>query len=93
MDQSRIGTRELRSELATHLRRAAGGQRLVVTASGRPMAVLGPVVDASGEVTIDALVAAGALVPPRRGDPARLGTPVAVWSGVRLDRAFGEVRG
>jgi prevent-host-death family protein len=93
MDRSRIGTRELRGELATHLRRAASGQRLVVTAGGRPMAVLGPVVDASGEVTIDALVAAGALVPPRRSDSARLGAPVAVWSGIRLDRAFGEVRG
>jgi prevent-host-death family protein len=93
MDESRIGTRELRGDLATHLRRAASGHRLVVTVGGRPIAQLGPVEDTAGEVTIDALVAAGALVPPRRPDPARLGAPVAVWSGVRLDRAFGEVRG
>jgi antitoxin (DNA-binding transcriptional repressor) of toxin-antitoxin stability system len=93
MPQTRIGTRELRGDLATHLRRAASGQRIVVTAGGRPMALLGPVEDAVGAETIDALVAAGALVPPRRTDPARLGAPVAVWSGVRLDRAFGEVRG
>ena len=55
--------------------------------------MLGPVEDTAAEVTIDALVAAGALVPPRRTTPARLGAPVVVWSGVRLDRAFREVRG
>ena len=93
MDQSRVGARELRGDLATHLRRAASGHRFVVTAGGRPMAMLGPVEDTTGEVSIDALVAAGAVVPPRRRDPARLGIPVTVWSGVRLDRAFGEVRG
>jgi antitoxin (DNA-binding transcriptional repressor) of toxin-antitoxin stability system len=93
MDRTRIGTRELRGDLATHLRRAANGQRIVVTAGGHPIAQLGPVEDTAGEVTTDALVAAGALMPPRRIDPARLGAPVAVWSGVRLDRAFSEVRG
>jgi prevent-host-death family protein len=89
----RIGARALRQDLATHLRRAAGGQRLVVTVGGRPTATLGPVEDRSGDVTIDALVAAGALVPPRRGETAPLSAPIAVWSGVRLDRAFAEVRG
>lgn len=93
MDGPRISTRELRRDLATQLRRAASGQRLVVTAGGRPTAIIGPVEDGKGVPTLDALVAAGALVPPRRRDPARPARPIAVWSGVRLDQAFREVRG
>jgi antitoxin (DNA-binding transcriptional repressor) of toxin-antitoxin stability system len=89
----RIGVRELRRDLAVHVRRAGGGRRLVVTVGGRPAAMLGPVEDDASAVSIDALVAAGALVPPRRHDAPRIGDPIAVWSGVRLDRAFGEVRG
>ena len=89
----RIGTRELRQDLAAQLRRAAGGERLVVTIGGHPMAMLGPVEGGAADVTLDALVATGALVPPRRRDAPRLSEPVAVWSGVRLDRAFREVRG
>jgi prevent-host-death family protein len=89
---ARIGARELRRDLAAQLRRAAGGERLVVTVGGRPAALLGPV-EGGGGVTLDALVAAGALVPPRRHGPPRLDDPIAVWSGVRLDRAFREVRG
>jgi prevent-host-death family protein len=93
MDGSRIGTRELRAHLATHVRRAAAGQRLVITAGGRPSAILGPVEDTGRAVTMDALVAAGAVVAPRRLGGVRRAAPITVWSGVRLDRAFGEVRG
>ena len=90
---SRIGSRELRGDLAAQLRRAAGGERLVITVGGRAAAMLGPIEGGAADLTLDALVAAGALVPPRRRDPPRLPSPVAVWSGVRLDRAFREVRG
>ena len=34
-----------------------------------------------------------AVVPPRRMTPWRPPAPVAVWSGVRLDRALAELRG
>jgi prevent-host-death family protein len=93
MASQRIAARALRADLATQLRRAADGQRLVVTVGGRPTAMLGPIEDRTLEVTFDALVAAGALVPPRRHETPRLGAPVAVWSGIRLDRAFRDVRG
>ena len=38
-----IGVRELKAQLSMHLRRVAGGERLVVTDRGRPIASLVPV--------------------------------------------------
>ncbi len=93
MTAMKIGTRELRAELATMVRRAASGQRIVVTVGNTAAAVLGPVEDAGTDVSTDGLVAAGLLLPPRRTDPYRPSAPVPVWSGVRLDRALREVRG
>jgi len=75
------------------VKRASAGQRILVTVGGRTAAVLGPVEDTGTDVSIDALVAAGLLVPPRRTDAFRPKPPVPVWSGVRLDRALREVRG
>lgn len=83
--------RELRAGLADAVRRAAAGERTVVTAHGRPVAQLAPLDEASPD--IDRLVAAGALVPPRRSGDWRPPTPVAIWSGVRIDRALRELRG
>ncbi len=78
-----MGVRELRADLAAIVRRAGAGQAVLVSVAGRPMARLGPLDEA-----LDPSV-----VPPRRLDPPRLGPPVAVWSGVRLDRALKELRG
>lgn len=89
----RIGTRELRADLATMVRRAAAGQRIVVTVGGRTSAVLGPAEACGSDISVEALVAAGLLLPPRRRDPYRPAPPIPVWSGVRLDRALREVRG
>ena len=75
------------------VRRAATGQRVTVSVGGRPTAQIGPVESAGAAVTFDALTAAGLLVPPRRTGDARDTPPVAVWSGVRLDRVFRELRG
>lgn len=88
----RLGTRELRAELASHVRRAAAGQRVVITVGGRPAAMLGPVED-GGVPSLVALVAAGAVLPPRRTDPARQQPPTPIWSGTRIDRALRELRG
>ena len=91
--QPTIGVRELRGDLAAALRRAAAGHTVTVSVAGRPTATLGPVESLDGAATIDALVAAGLLLPPRRNDPPRVVDPVPVWTGVRLDRVFREVRG
>ena len=83
MIEPQIGVRELRADLAALVRRAGSGQAVVVSVGGRPVARLGPVDEALDP----------SIVPPRRTDPARLGPPIAVWSGVRLDRALKELRG
>ena len=88
-----IGIRELRADLASLVRRAGAGQRVIVSVDGRATAQLGPIEAEQGQTVLADLVASGAVVPPRRSDTARLGAPVAVYSGVRLDRALKELRG
>ncbi len=85
------GIRSLRADLAAHVRRAAAGQAVLITVDGRAVARLGPV--EGTDSSMDALVAAGLVLPPRRSDSARPGPPVPIWSGVRLDRALRELRG
>ena len=85
------GIRELRSELANAVRRAAAGERTVITAHGRPLAQLAPLDEAAPDV--ERLISSGALIPPRRAGLWRPPTPVAIWSGVRIDRALKELRG
>lgn len=86
-----FGVRELRAGLAGAVRRAAAGQRTVVTQHGRPVAQLAPLDEAAPG--LEHLIAAGALIPPRRVTAWRPPAPVSVWSGVRIDRALRELRG
>ncbi|MFN6118520.1 MAG: type II toxin-antitoxin system Phd/YefM family antitoxin [Actinomycetes bacterium] len=96
-----IGIRELRADLAAHVRRAAGGEPTVVSGAGRPAAALVPLSAMrdggdggdGGETHLASLVASGALVPPRRSDGRVPDRVVAVWGNVRLDRLLREVRG
>jgi prevent-host-death family protein len=81
----------LRAELAEAVRRATAGGRTVITAHGRPVAQLGPLDEAAPDV--ERLISAGAVIPPRRTGLWRAPTPVAIWSGVRIDRALKELRG
>jgi len=84
--------RELRADLATAVRRAAAGEIIGVSVSGRRIAVLGPP-DVPTTAGLDALCASGALIPPRRHDRRAASGVVTVWGTVRLDRALREVRG
>jgi prevent-host-death family protein len=83
--------RTLRADLAAAVRRAAEGERIVVTVSGRPTAQLGPLDDQAPD--LDRLIAAGAVLPPRRRGQWRPPEAVAVWSGIRIDRVLVELRG
>jgi prevent-host-death family protein len=88
-----IGVRELRSNVAAVLRRAAAGERIVVTVDGRPLAQLGPV-EPTGEPTLDDLVATGLVEPPRRPDPVTPeADPIDLAVDIRLDDVLSELRG
>lgn len=82
-----IGIRELRADLATHVRRAAAGESIVVTVSGRPAALLGPLGGGRAQA-LDDLVATGAVLAPRlrpgRRSVVRERLPVDARSDVEL---------
>lgn len=101
MDQ--VGIRELRNQVAAVVRRAAGGERIVVTVDGVPTAQLGPL-EAGGadELGLADLAAAGLVEPPRRPDRRAAGGEGTGGDGpeavdppvdVRLDRVLDELRG
>ena len=87
-----VGARELRANLASALRQAEAGERVVVTVDGRPVAQLGPL-EAMGAPTLDELAAAGLMDPPRRRDRPEPAEPIDTAVDVRLDRILDEVRG
>ena len=64
----RIGIRELRNDVAAVVRRAAAGERVVVTVDGRPVAQLGPL-EPAGAPTLDDLIASGHVRAARRTPP------------------------
>ena len=71
-----VGIRELRADLANAVRRAGAGESIVVTVGGRPVARLGPL-DAGGGPSLDELIAAGGLIPPRNPSLRRSVAPGA----------------
>lgn len=88
-----IGVRELRSTVATTLRRAKAGERIIVTADGQPVAQLGPVTPDTTGVTLWDLAGAGLIEPPRRHDQPEAPAPLPVPADVRADRLLDSVRG
>lgn len=88
----RVGVRELRNQVASVLRRAEGGERMVVTVDGRPVAQLGPIDAHDRATTIDDLARRGAIVPARRPDRPPPDLIVATPVGTRLDRLLREIR-
>ena len=87
-----MGIRDLRAEAATVMRRAAAGERIVVTVAGRPMAQVGPLDPGQGSLTCADLVDRGALIAPRRGDRPAPTDPVPGTTTTRLDRLLRDLR-
>jgi len=86
-----VGVRDLRAGLTDAIRRAAAGQRTIITNAGRPTAQLGPL-DADAP-DLDRLIGAGAVIPPRRSTEFRPPAAVPVWAGSRIDQVLRELRG
>jgi prevent-host-death family protein len=90
--RDRIGVRELRNDIAAVLRRAGGGERIVVTVDGVPTAQLGPL-EPDGTPSLDDLVASGLVEPPRRPGPAEHPAPIDPAVDIRLDDVLDDLRG
>jgi prevent-host-death family protein len=89
---STIGVRELRNQVAAVVRRAAGGERIVVTVDGRPMAQLSPLTPAA-QPTLADLASTGLLDAPLKPRPTAAPAAEDLAVDVRLDRAMDELRG
>ncbi|MEL6982783.1 MAG: type II toxin-antitoxin system prevent-host-death family antitoxin [Actinomycetota bacterium] len=88
----RVGIRQLRNSVSGLVKRAAAGERIVITVDGRPMAQLGPL-GAGADATLDDMAAAGLIEPPRQPGPSEMPPPLAIPADVRLDRLLDQIRG
>ena len=91
----RVGIRELRNQVAAVVRRAAAGERCVITVDGVPTAQIGPL-EPQGGTTLDDLAASGLVKPPpapRRGRPTAEPTAGTVAVDVQVDRVLDDLRG
>lgn len=90
----RLGIRQLRNGSADAVRRAGNGERIVITVDGVPVAQLGPLEPSTAlEVTLDDLIARGAVIAPRAFGRPEPDHAVDLWAGSRIDRAAAELRG
>ncbi|HAN07350.1 MAG TPA: hypothetical protein DCP89_02500 [Acidimicrobiaceae bacterium] len=88
-----IGVREFRSNLASYLRDAYLGHRIVITSDGKKMAELGPISGGSLNNSLEALIATGLLEAPTQAiheaQPASFQLP----AGVNSQQILKELRG
>lgn len=87
-----IGMREFRSALATYVRRAQMGERVVITVDGSPVAQLSNMGSDYSGITIADLVARGVVAAPRRTGDWVPCDPLILYSGARIDKALSQVR-
>jgi prevent-host-death family protein len=88
----RVGIRGLRNDVAAIVRRAGGGERIIVTVDGEPVAQLGPL-EPPGAPTIDDLAAAGLVRLPGRPDHPTPPDPFGVPVDIRPASVIAELRG
>jgi prevent-host-death family protein len=84
--------REFRSSLATYIRRARAGERVIITVDGSPVAQLTNMESDYSGVSMSDLVARGAVIAPRRRGDWVPSEPLVLYSGARIDRALAQVR-
>lgn len=84
--------REFRSSLATYMRRARTGERVVITVDGQAVAQLSAVESDHSAMNMDDLIARGLVLPPRRRGEWHPSDPLTLYTGARIDRALAQVR-
>jgi prevent-host-death family protein len=88
----RVGIRDLRNRTSEVVRRARAGERIVVTVDGIPAAQIVPLDDTSRERTLEELIAAGLLIPPRTSAPPAPAKPVRIPDGRSSREILDELR-
>lgn len=94
-----VGIRDLRSRLASLVRRAGRGEQIRITVDGTPVAQLGPLSPVSTGIDLHDLAAAGLIDAPAQqarhsAQSAReMPAPFSVPADVRLDRLMDQIRG
>lgn len=89
-----LGIRQFRAQAAAVLRRAAAGERIVITVAGKPVAQLGPLeATREAELTLDDLVARGLLARAHRSDRPAPSMQMTLPTGTRMDKLMVDVRG
>lgn len=88
----RIALRELRNEASRVVRRARAGERLVITVDGVPAAEIGPVSAAGRSVSLEELIAVGAVMAPRERTASRAPRPLPAPSGRSSSDILAELR-
>lgn len=91
-----IGIRELKAKLSECVRRAASGERLIVTDRGRPVAQLTPLEDSTLDdlARIEQGVAEGWITPPkRRGGFKNFDPPLLTADAPSIQEMLDEDRG
>lgn len=92
-DIATVGVRELRNQVAAVVRRAGGGERVLVTVDGHPVAQLGPITPDGTGVSLWDLAAAGLVEPPRRPDQPPSPAPAPLPADLNADRLLEASRG
>ncbi len=92
--RSTVGARQLRANQASLLRRAQGGERIVITVGGRAVAELGPISpEGALQPTLPALAAAALVVPPRLTNPTTPPLQTEPTADPGIDRLVRTIRG
>ena len=74
-----VGIRELRNRLSYWLSRASGGEEVIVTERGRPVARITAM---DGKTTLDRLIEEGKVIPAKRRRPRPLPEPIEIPGGI-----------
>ena len=88
-----LGVRDLRADLAAHVRRAEAGERVIVTVDGRPTAQLAPI-EPPSQPQLDDLAAVGLVRQPNRPDhPFAPDDLPLLPVDLSIDQVLAELRG
>ena len=88
-----VGTRDLRANLAHHLRAAEAGHTIFVTVDGKVVAQMGPVGDLDEKPSVEALIASGLVEAPSNSNKQVVEVIFDLPAGLSSERALREIRG